>query len=189
MNGEADTEVTPDVVRVLVDNHRGFLGFLERRVANPADAEEILQMAFVRSVEKVDTIKDEESAVAWFYRVLRNAVVDHYRRQAAQNGLRERLAEEAEPESIVDAPEIQAAICSCVGVLATTLKPEYESVLRRVDLEDASVADVAHEMGITANNASVRLHRARAALRRRVVQSCGTCAEHGCMECHCRGRV
>jgi len=31
----------------------------------------------------------------------------------------------------------------------------------------------------------VRLHRARAALREKLVRSCRTCAEHGCLDCSC----
>jgi RNA polymerase sigma-70 factor (ECF subfamily) len=30
------------------------------------------------------------------------------------------------------------------------------------------------------------VHRARKALRRKVEQACGTCAEHGCFDCHCK---
>ncbi len=73
----------PEVMQALVDNHRQFLAFLERRVESRADAEDILQDAFVRGLEKGGQLRDGESAVAWFYRLLRNAVVDHYRRRGA----------------------------------------------------------------------------------------------------------
>jgi RNA polymerase sigma-70 factor (ECF subfamily) len=29
------------------------------------------------------------------------------------------------------------------------------------------------------------VHRARAALRRRIEQACGTCSVHGCLDCSC----
>ena len=67
----------PDVLRVLVDNHATFLAFLERRVESRDVAEDILQEAFVRSLDRVESIRNTDSALAWFYRVLRNAVVDH----------------------------------------------------------------------------------------------------------------
>ena len=35
--------------------------------------------------------------------------------------------------------------------------------------------------------AGVRVFRARAALKKLVVESCGVCAEHGCMNCSCSG--
>jgi RNA polymerase sigma-70 factor (ECF subfamily) len=45
----------------------------------------------------------------------------------------------------------------------------------------------AEAAGITPNNASVRLFRAREALRQQLQRSCGTCAEHGCLDCSCGG--
>src|SRR5688572_24291795 len=74
---EREVAPTPAVVATLVANHREFLAFVQRRVGDRAQAEEILQEAFVRSIAKADTIRD--SAVAWFYRVLRNAIIDHQR--------------------------------------------------------------------------------------------------------------
>jgi hypothetical protein len=47
------------------------------------------------------------------------------------------------------------------------------------------VKDYAVEAGLTANNAGVRVFRARDALRKQVSRSCGTCAEHGCLDCTC----
>ncbi len=44
-------------------------------------AEEILQEAFVRSIGRGSTLRDGELATAWFYRLLRNALVDHHRRR------------------------------------------------------------------------------------------------------------
>lgn len=71
-----DERPAPAVVQVLVENHRQFLAFLERRVGSRAMAEDILQEAFVRSMGKLDTLRSDESAVAWFYRLLRNAIID-----------------------------------------------------------------------------------------------------------------
>jgi DNA-directed RNA polymerase specialized sigma24 family protein len=72
-----------------------------------------------------------------------------------------------------------------VRILSETLKPEYASALRRIDVEGISVRGYAVELGIAANNAAVRVHRAREALRKLVTMSCGTCAEHGCLDCTC----
>jgi RNA polymerase sigma factor (sigma-70 family) len=176
--------MTPDLTQQLVDHHRQFLGFLERRLGDRALAEDILQDAFVKSIEKADDIRDETSSVAWFYRTLRNAVIDHYRRSGTRNRALESLAREMEG-AFEPPPELRDAICGCVSQLAATLKPEYESALRRIDVEGAAVQDFATETGITANNASVRLFRAREALRKQVKTSCGTCADHGCLECSC----
>src|SRR4051794_13893898 len=59
---------TDAVVARLLANHRRFLDFLTARVGRREDAEEILQEAFVRGLQKAGEIRDDESAVAWFYR-------------------------------------------------------------------------------------------------------------------------
>nr|WP_275450737.1 RNA polymerase sigma factor [Myxococcus stipitatus] len=175
------------VTRALVENHRQFLAFVERRVGNRATAEEILQSAFVKSLEKSGTLSDAEGAVTWFYRLLRNAMVDHYRRQQVEGRALEREAREAEEPS--EDPELKQAVCACVGKLLPTLKPEYAEMVRQVDLEERAVPDVAREAGITPNNAGVRLHRARQALKKQLERSCGSCASHGCLNCSCKSHA
>lgn len=174
----------PAVVAALVENHRRFLAFLERRVGNRADAEEILQAAFVRGLERAGELRDEERAVAWFYRMLRNALVDHWRQRGAAARAEEALAREL-ADAHVPPPGLAAEICGCFEPLLGALKPEYAEILKRVDLEGIRPLDFAAEAGITPNSAMVRLHRARRALRERLQASCRTCADHGCLDCSC----
>lgn len=177
-----------DELRVLVDNHARFLGFLERRVESRDAAEDILQEAFVRSIGRAELLRSPESATAWFYRVLRNAITDHYRRQGTRSRAFAQLAAETEGEAAAGPDEeLEAVVCACVIALVDTLKPEYGAAIRRVDLDGLSVRGYAEEAGITAGNAGVRLHRAREALRKQVARSCGTCLTHGCLDCECGG--
>ena len=66
-----------------------------------------------------------------------------------------------------------------------TLKPEYATALREVELDEKPLSDYATGAGITTGNAAVRVHRAREALRKQVIRCCGTCAVHGCEDCLC----
>jgi RNA polymerase sigma-70 factor (ECF subfamily) len=175
------TPATPEVVERLVATHREFLAFLEARLPNRATAEEVLQAAFARTLEKGGAIRDAESAVAWFYRLLRNALVDHYRRKGAEA----RALEQHAQEPLADAEELQAAVCSCMKGLLPNLKSEYAELLQRADLEEEPISQIASDLAITPNNATVRLHRARQALKRELERCCGTCAAHGCLDCTC----
>ena len=84
------------------------------------------------------------------------------------------------------APELEAEICACVSRLATTLKPEYAEALQVIDVQGTPVKAFAEQRGLSASNAGVRVFRAREALKKRVSESCGTCAEHGCLNCTCQ---
>jgi len=176
--------LSAQVVRVLVDNHREFLSFLERRVGRRELAEDILQAAFVRSLGQLEALREDEAIIPFFYRALQNATIDHYRRRGAAERALTRFAAELE-EATEPLEAVRDEVCRCVTRLADTLKPEYADALRRVEVEGATVAAFAKETGITASNAAVRLFRAREALRRQVKASCGTCAEHGCVACTC----
>jgi RNA polymerase sigma-70 factor (ECF subfamily) len=177
-------EASAEIAALLAANRSDFLAFLERRVGSRAIAEDILQEAFSRGLDRLETLRSEESAVAWFYRMLRNAVVDYYRRQkSAARALEAFSAELSESEE--PAEDVAEAVCKCVGRLAGTLKPEYAEALRRVEVDGVAVKSFADEAGISSNNAAVRIFRAREALRRQVVASCGACATHGCLNCTC----
>jgi RNA polymerase sigma factor (sigma-70 family) len=172
-----------EAVKVLVDSHDQFLRFLQSRVGNREVAEDILQAAFVKTFERGDEIRDHDSAVAWFYRVLRNAIVDHHRRQAVDLRFKNAASKEQEP---AEDPELEKAVCRCVKEIIPTLKAEYADILQKVEMGGAAVTDIAKSENITPNNAMVRLHRARKALHGRLVQTCGTCTEHGCLNCRCK---
>jgi RNA polymerase sigma factor (sigma-70 family) len=184
-SGDAQSPATkPDALAILWDNHRSFLRYLERRVGDRAIAEDILQDAFVRSLGKLDELPDE-AIVPWFYRTLRNAAIDHFRRQSTASQAFETFAKELQATDVPPA-DLHAEICACVGQLAETLKPEYADALRAIELEGTPVKAFAEQRGLSASNAGVRVFRAREALRRRVTESCGVCAEHGCLDCSCR---
>jgi RNA polymerase sigma-70 factor (ECF subfamily) len=170
------------VIERLVAQRHEFLAFLERRLGSRALAEDILQEAFARGVAKVEQLENDESAVAWFYRLLRNAVTDYRRRSGAAQRRLDVLSQElsAAPE-----PELQGAVCACVSSLAQTLKPEYAAALQAVEIQGMPVKDFAESAGITAGNAAVRVFRAREALRLQVKRCCGSCADDNCRDCTC----
>jgi RNA polymerase sigma-70 factor (ECF subfamily) len=179
--GSVSTALHADVAETFVAHHRALLRYVERRVGDRSLAEEIVQDAFVRSIDRQDEIR--ESTLGWLYRMLRNAVIDRQRRQAVVDARLKALAAEFASEQ--PAEEWNHVACRCVLDLADTLKPEYAEALRRVEIEGESVKDYASAVGISANNAGVRLFRARGALREQLKRACGTCAEHGCLDCSC----
>jgi RNA polymerase sigma-70 factor (ECF subfamily) len=172
---------------VLLENHRAFLRYVERRVGNRELAEDILQDAFVKVMDRPDQAPADEGVVPWFYRTLRNAAIDRFRRREAADRAVEAFARELETHAMPQ-PEIEAEICACVGRLATTLKAEYAEALQAIDVLGTPVKVFAEQRGLSVSNAGVRVFRAREALKKRVTESCGTCAEHGCQDCTCRAR-
>jgi RNA polymerase sigma-70 factor (ECF subfamily) len=162
-----------DVTAKLLAHREVFKAFLTSRVGNAADAEDLLQNGLVKALSRAEEIKDGEKAVAWFYQILRNAIVDHVRSRRAAAQRDDRWA--AEAAVLADDSEAERQICACFDRLLPTLRTTHAELIRRVELEGEPVARAAAALGMTANNASVTLHRARGELRTKLLGFCGDC--------------
>lgn len=171
-----------DVLERLMAQHAKFQNFLSARV-DAQTAEDILQSAYVKAMQHGAEIQKDESTIAWFYRILRNAIIDDHRRRSSQLRAHDGYAAEA-PLSYE--PELMLTVCACVEDVVRNLRNEYRNAIEQVDLGEESVESFAQSQNISANNASVRLHRARKAIAKELMTVCGTCAEHKCLDCTCR---
>lgn len=162
-----------------------FLAFVQRRIQDRALAEDILQTAYARAISQAETLKSAERADAWFFRILRNAIIDHYRHRAVED--RTFADWTPETEHPVSPPDTPANLCRCMNKAIDELQSSYRGLLQEVDLEETPLKDFALRSGITPGAAAVRAHRARRALHQQLLHSCGACAESaGCLDCTCQ---
>src|SRR5690349_303708 len=84
-----------DDVHVLLENHRLFLRFLEKKLVDRVLARDILQEAFARALEP-EFLPGVEGVAFWFYRSVRNAVVHALMKEPARNHVLELFAREIE---------------------------------------------------------------------------------------------
>lgn len=172
-------------LNTILDHRKLFLGFVRRRVPDPEIAEDILQAAYMRALQHEGKLKSSESVVGWFYRVLRNAVIDYYRRRSSEDKALEAWGRELET-AVEPGHETRNEVCACLTGVLNTIKPDYADLIRTVDLGEQPLQSFAQERNISASNAGVRAHRARIALRKQLIKTCGSCAEHACVNCTCR---
>ena len=177
--------MTETSLSTILAQRKQFLSFVQRRVPDVEIAEDILQAAYMRALQHEADFVVDESSVGWFYRVLRNAVIDYYRRRGSENRALESWGREMET-AVGPSHETHDEVCACLGMVLDSIKPEYAEVLRAVDLGEQPLQSFAKERNISASNAGVRAHRARAALRKQLIKTCGSCAEHACLDCNCR---
>jgi RNA polymerase sigma-70 factor (ECF subfamily) len=139
----------------------------------------------MRALQHQSKTLDDESVVRWFYRVLRNAIIDHYRAQGTEDRALELWGRELETTATPTVEE-QAEVCACLSKVIDQLTPSYGQILRAVDLNEQPLTTFAQQHNISATNAAVRVHRARAALRKQLLRCCGACSEHACLDCTCK---
>jgi len=187
-NPPSTSAVVDDLIHHLVENENAFRAFLRKRLSDETVVEDVFQQCLLRAVQHQHSLKNQGSVVAWFYRILRNATIDYYRSRAAQEARREAFETEAgilQQQDVPSLDEVKATICACLDEVVGTLRPAYSELIRRIDLGAESTAEVAKTLRISTTNATVRLHRARQALRKSLEQACGVCTKHGCLNCTC----
>lgn len=187
-SAKASAGILDDAVQQLVGNEAAFRTFLRRRVSDEALAEDLLQQSLVRAVEHHHSIKQNESVVPWFYRILRHAIIDAYRSRASEtrkHGAFLQALTVSEEITMAPPDAVKPTVCACLYKLLPAIRPAYAELLRRIDLEGESPDAVGRELNLTRNNLTVRLHRARQALRASLEDSCGICSKHGCLNCAC----
>ena len=75
--------------------------------------------------------------------------------------------------------------CHCSVIQASRLPELYSSILGLVDTAGVALKEAAVQLEITPNNAAVRLHRARKALREAMLEHCGVTNPDDCAGCRC----
>jgi RNA polymerase sigma factor (sigma-70 family) len=165
----------------LGEGRERFLAFVRSRVGDAERAEDIIQEGLLRALKAEPEVPDE-ALVPWFYRVLNNAIIDSYRREAARNHVASLMEWDA---TVHGGDDEQRVVCECFRALLPNIAPQYADILESLDLDDQDPAAYAETRGITQNNLKVRRHRARQALRRQLELTCRTCAQHHCLDCDC----
>ena len=177
------------LLQKLLEHYQAFQAFLHQRVQDDALAQDLLQQSFLRAIQHHHTVRNDESVVPWFYRILRHAIIDYYRAHGAEtrrdNSFLHDLVAAGEDKSPPHG-EAQAAVCACLYGVLPKLRTNYAELVRRIDLENQPASEVAKELQITPSNLTVRLHRARHALRSSLEEVCGICSKHGCLNCTCQ---
>jgi len=130
------------------------------------------------------SIKSSERLDAWLGITLRHTLTDHYRREATRNRGEEAFAIEAKVlEPMTE--NLDEPACSCIATAMGELQPAQAELLTRLDLQDESRKGVAATLGISLNSLGVRVHRSRAALKKKIAKICPVCGDGGFMQCDC----
>lgn len=166
----------------LTDRLASFISFVRSRTGDAELAADIVQDCLLKAIRSDISPADDEAAIQWFYRVLRNAVIDSHRRREVREHALATLQQEW-PEHL--APPDERRLCQCISSILPGLPEPEADLLRRVDLNGESPSSLAAASGERVNTLNVRLHRARKHLREHLERICRTCAKHGCLDCDC----
>ena len=153
--------------------------FIRRRVADEADAEDILQEVFYEFVQAWRMMRPIEQAGAWLFRVARNRIIDRFRRQRREPAHDESALDEDGQRMSLDellpsadaGPEAAYARSMLITALEEALDElpeEQRKVFVAHEIEGRSFKELAAETGLSVNTLLGRKRYAVLHLRRRL---------------------
>src|SRR4051794_12979874 len=110
----------PPALDPILARRAEFRAFLVSRLGSEADADDVLQNGLIKALRSVSEVRDEQKLTAWFYQLLRNAIVDHIRTRRAREQRDDAWA--ASATSGHD-EELEKVACGCVETLIDDLAP------------------------------------------------------------------
>jgi RNA polymerase sigma-70 factor (ECF subfamily) len=153
------------------------------RSPKPELAEDAVQQTLLKALEQQQQLRHPAALKSWAYRILSRTLSDLQRAQAREQALPDSaLLHLSDAQNASDTAD-EANPCPCVLDYVERL-PTLDQTLILQSLQQ-SVQQTAQNLGISPNLASVRLHRARKALRRQLQQHCGTHSVQSCQDCGC----
>lgn len=146
MTSDNDRQISEVVAR----ERSRLRSFIRRRVANPQDAEDILQDVFQRLVEANALLMPIEHVTGWLFRVARNRIIDVFRkkRPTEEPGLEELLrSHNVGPDGAYD----RSVLLDAIEAALADLPEEQRRVFIAHEVEGRSFKEMAEESGISVN--------------------------------------
>ncbi len=161
-----------DLLEIHDQFYKGVKKFILASVRNPSVAEDLAQETFVRVGEKINALRDPAKISSWIFRIAYHLVQDHYR--ADKKAPREEIH-----EGLVDLEETplqkkmeQSEMSQCVQNQLQLLPDSQRTVIILADVLEFTVQEIADILGVTVENAKVRLHRARKKFKEILEKEC-----------------
>jgi RNA polymerase sigma factor (sigma-70 family) len=135
---------------------------------NTADAEDVVQDAYLRAFRYMDTFRGDNFRV-WLLTIVRNSFLDWLKDNRSSRQLFHPAPADldwTDPNPSPEAMLLDRVDSETLGILMAQLPPEYREVLILREIEDLSYKDIAAVTGIPAGTVMSRLSRARLALRK-----------------------
>ena len=154
--------------------------FIRRRVADPGDAEDILQDVFYELVEAYRMMKPVEQVTAWLFRVARNRITDRFRKRSREALRTEpaKVADDGEellleellpsPDAGPDAAYARSVLLEELDEALDELPAEQREVFVAHELMGYSFKELSAQTGVSVNTLLSRKHYAVLHLRERL---------------------
>jgi RNA polymerase sigma-70 factor (ECF subfamily) len=157
---------TEDIWRTLSDRLRQFI---RAHVRSTADAEDVLQSAFLRIHENVNRLRHSDRLESWVFQIARSAIADHFRK-SNPNPLSSEVA--TSPTEDEASNNLNGEVAGCLNKLIEQLPDNLQRAVQLYEQEGISQQEIAERESISLSGAKSRVQRGRKLLRELLENCC-----------------
>lgn len=151
----------------LLDKEDRLKRFALKLTKNEADADDLTQNTILRALEKKHLFKSGSNVFSWSSKIMYNLFISRIRKYS-------KLSKNVDPADHIDNLKVEATQDKVLELKKTRaaiqeLKDDYKNVIVKVCIQGQQYEEVANDLDIPVGTVRSRLHRAREALKEKLV--------------------
>lgn len=155
-----------------------------RRLVGGQDADDLTQDVFVKVSQALDTFRGDAMVSTWIYRIATNAALDRLRSRSFQGSVSDSPTGNDEEEVVdkdlwtgekklsLESALIRKEMNDCIRGIVENLPVNYRTVIVLSEWEGLKNNEITEILGLSLDTVKIRLHRARARLKKELEQHC-----------------
>ena len=173
-SSEARDQGQLDFQNVYGEFHPKIQRYLSRLVG-PNEAEDVTQEVFAKVSQALPQFRGDSSLSTWIYRIATNTAYDRLRSPSFQPAGEvpvDGVAPVPDPSPGVEQKLVRTEMNDCIGEYIAGLPVSYRSVVVLSEHEGLTNQEIADALGVSVATVKIRLHRARARLKKELGRGC-----------------
>ena len=158
------------------------------RLTDKYEAEDLSQEVFIKVEKGLKNFRGESKLSTWIYRIATNTAVDRMRSPSFKYKVKDGISSEATQMDDIDTEDrdlftgekiestdqqyVRKEMNSCIRNFIENLPENYKTVVILSELEQLKNKEIAEILHLTLDTVKIRLHRARAQLRKKLQSNC-----------------
>lgn len=144
--------------------------YINSKVKNKYDTEDILQDVFVKIHKNIDTINELLKIKPWIYRITRNTIIDYYRKKKDISIEIEKFEKGLDEDQNLN--NMNEEISICLEEIILELPKKYQEVIELYEQKKMKHKEISEKLDISVSASKVRLKRAKEKLKMILLECC-----------------
>lgn len=144
--------------------------YINSKVKNEYDAEDILQDIFVKIHKNIDTVEDTSKLKPWIFKITKNTIIDYYRKNKNPIVDIEKLEDEFQEGKESD--NMNEEISKCLEIMVTELPEKYQKAIELHDIKGMKYKDISEKLDVSISCSKMREQRAKEKLKNILFECC-----------------